>query len=290
VNPFATKYVILETGDCGGRLGGAGATDYVVALDAENESIVWYLDLGAASGSIGAQTTGWRYQPGPTATSGRLIVLTDDQRLFEWSFDGTELLHYEFAPDGECDGVAGSTGPCAHHDVLPVGRDGSTHVLASALSTVDATGTDWETACAATGSRFVNDGIITIGDTGTLSSERYLMDDYEFDPTVYGGPNSGYRRGTGQGLRQHAVPHRFRVQCHRLDARELRSGLALRTRGGPRPVDQGVGRDPPLQCVDRDPPLDLGVEHDRRRFRGDRHGGRCRRNDDVSQPSTTSTR
>jgi len=196
-NPFSTRYVIMETGDCGGRAGGLGATDYIVALDAENESIVWYLDIGAASGAIGASTIGWRYQPGTTTTSGRLLVLTEEQELFEWGFDGAELLHYEFGLHGECDGAVGSAGPCPHHDAYYSDVTGRTHVLASAESPIDAMGTGWETACG-TESRFVDDGILTIADDGTEYSDYSLMNDYDFDPAVYGGPNAGYVAALGK--------------------------------------------------------------------------------------------
>jgi hypothetical protein len=186
---IATRYVIMETGDCSGRARGDGARDYILALDVENESIVWYLDLAAVSGIDGAETSGWRYQPGPSATSGRLVVLIGQESLREWAFDGTELLSYDFAIHGECAGDAGSAGPCVHHDAYRSDVTGRTHVLASAESSIDATGTDWETACGTT-SRFVNDGIVTVTRAGTVSSAKYLMTDYDFDPITDAGPNA----------------------------------------------------------------------------------------------------
>jgi hypothetical protein len=186
---YSTQYVIMETGDCSGRPGGDGARDYIVALDAANESIVWYLDLDAMTGIEGALTCGWRYQPGPTATSGRLLVLIGHQYLYEWGFDGTEVRYHDFADAGQCDGVSGSAGPCVHHDVFQSDETGRTHVLATAQSSMDATGTVWETACG-TGSRFADDGIVTLASDGAVWSEYFLMTDYGFDPTVDGGPNA----------------------------------------------------------------------------------------------------
>jgi hypothetical protein len=188
-NPFATRYVVMETGDCAGLTGGRGANDYIVALDPERETIVWYLDLEAVSGIPDAETSGWRYQPGPTATSGRILVLIGHRYFFEWAFDGTMSRSYDFAPAGECDGLPGSAGPCVHHDAFRSDVNDRTYVLASAQTPLDAMGTDWEEACG-TESRFVNDGIATLSSTGTMSSERYLMTDYGFDPTVYGGPHA----------------------------------------------------------------------------------------------------
>ncbi len=194
-DPPATKYVIMETGDCGRRPSGVDATDYLLALDVEHESIVWYLDVPATSGISGAETNGWRYQPATTATAGLLLVMVDHRYLYEWSFDGTELQRYDFAPNGECDN---GTGPCVHHDVYRSEVTGRTHVLASAQTAIDSTGTAWDAACAGTGSLFVDDGIITLAEDGTVYSDYSLMNDYGFDPIDYGGPNAAPLAGMGK--------------------------------------------------------------------------------------------
>jgi hypothetical protein len=108
--------------------------------------------------------------------------------VYEWAFDGTLITSYDFAPGGECDGAAGSAGPCVHHDAFKSDVSGRTYVLSSTQSARDAIGTAWEDRCG-TDSRFVDDGITTLSRTGTLLGAKYLMTDYGFDPAEYGGPN-----------------------------------------------------------------------------------------------------
>jgi hypothetical protein len=189
-HPSDTKYVILETDDCGasGTMLG-GARDYLVAIDTEHEAIVWYLDVAAAAGLRGGSGSGFRYQPGPTSTSGRLLMSISRRHLFEWGFDGTVINAYDFGDAGQCDGDPGAEGPCLHHDVFKSDDSGNTYALTGTLSAVDQTGTDWEDSC--TGDAlFVDDGYSVLDDTYTITEERSLMADYGYDPTVDGGPNA----------------------------------------------------------------------------------------------------
>jgi hypothetical protein len=189
-NPYSTKYVLMETGDCGGSSTSmAGAKDYLVVLDVLNEAIVWYLDIEAVSGVRNATASGWRHHPGATAASGRILMLIGHQYFFEWAFDGTEIASYDFAPSGECAGDSGSSGPCVHHDVFRSDTTGRTYAIGARMTDLDATGTEWESACG-TDSHFVDDTIQTLTRMGTLATARSLMDDYGFDPLVDGGPNA----------------------------------------------------------------------------------------------------
>ncbi len=188
--PFDTKYVLMETDDCGGTVASPMASqDYLVALDTVNETIVWYLDLSAMTGIRNATGSGWRYQPGTTATSGRILMEIDHVDLYEWTFDGTETSHVNLGTSGECDNVAGSYGPCIHHDAFRSDMTGRTYVLASELSPTDATGTEWESACGAT-SYFVDDGYLVLSPAGAVTSQRSLMVDWGWDPVAYGGPHA----------------------------------------------------------------------------------------------------
>ena len=185
-----TKYVILETGDCGGTVKSPGdARDYVVAIDAENETIVWYLDIAAVSGIETGSSAGFRYSPGPTSTSGRILMQHSNRYLYEWAFDGTTINSYDFGDSEECEGEVGSMGPCLHHDVDKSDATGFTYTLASSLSSVDAMGTDWEDLCG-TDSLFVDDGWAALDDTYALLDTPSLIDDFGYDPTVYGGPHA----------------------------------------------------------------------------------------------------
>jgi hypothetical protein len=64
-----------------------------------------------------------------------------------------------------------------------------TYVLSSKLAADDATGTEWEDMCG-TDARFVDDGYLTLNRRFAVTGDRYLMDDYSYDPTVDGGPNA----------------------------------------------------------------------------------------------------
>ncbi len=184
---FDTRYMLFESDDCGITLG--GARDYLIVADAVNETIVWYLDVAAGVGRPSATGGGFRYQPGPTATSGRILMAVGKSTLVEWAFDGTVANSYDFSTIGECDGGPGSTGPCLHHDMFKSDDTGNTYVMTAALGTITTEDSPWEPACG-TDTPFVNDGFTVLDDSFTLASEHYLMDDYGYDPAVDGGPNA----------------------------------------------------------------------------------------------------
>ncbi len=189
-HPSDTRYVLLETDDCGGSgTSFAGARDYLVVVDPQAEAIVWYLDVGAASGMRGAAGTGFRYQPGPTATSGRILMSIARRYLFVWNFDGTAAGFHDFGAAGECSAMPGSDGPCPHHDAFQSDDTGYTYALASMISATTATGTEWEDACG-DGADFIDDGYNALDESFEVADERYLMTDYGYDPLVDGGPNA----------------------------------------------------------------------------------------------------
>jgi hypothetical protein len=180
----------METDDCGATATStANARDYLIVVDPLAESIVWYLDLRAVTGLADASSTGWRYQPGTGLTSGRILMTMNKRYLYEWGFDGTQVNSGDFASSGECDGTSGAEGACIHHDVFKSDASGNTYVLASKLAADDAIGTEWEDACGST-SRFIDDGYQVLNRRYVVSDERFLMDDYGYDPTVDGGPNA----------------------------------------------------------------------------------------------------
>src|SRR6185436_1341870 len=57
---YDAKYMILETDDCGAGTP-RGARYYVVAVDTDEEAIVWYLDVAAMAGRPGATGSGLSY-------------------------------------------------------------------------------------------------------------------------------------------------------------------------------------------------------------------------------------
>ena len=185
---YDTRYVILETTDCGASTRG-GANYYVIAVDTEHEAIAWYLDVAAVSGRANATGSGLRYQAGTTAEDDRILITVGNRYLYEWGFDGTENNVWDYAPSDECSGASGSMGPCVHHDVFKSNATGNTYAVATRLSDVDATGTAWEDACG-TGSRFVDDGFRVLDADWSVTAEHYLIDDYDYDPTVDGGPGA----------------------------------------------------------------------------------------------------
>jgi hypothetical protein len=189
-DPFSTRYAMLATEDCGATPTSAtGDRYYLAAVDLEAEAIVWYLDVAAMAGTDGGTGRGFRYQPGATPSEDRILATVDKRYLFEWRFDGTETNAHDFASMDECEGVAGSTGPCVHHDAYVSDVTGQSYVLATRMSGTDATGTDWEAPCG-TGSRFLDDGFQILDSSWAVTSEHYLMGDYGYDPTVDGGPNA----------------------------------------------------------------------------------------------------
>lgn len=185
--PFDTKYVLFESDDCGTGLG--GARDTLIVVDAVNETIVWYLDVAAASNRANATGGGFRYQPGPTSTSGRILFAVGKSLLVEWGFDGAIVNQFDFTDIGACDGRPGSDGPCLHHDMFMSDYTGDTYVMTAALGTITTEATVWEDACG-TDTPFVNDGFTVLDDSFALASEHYLMDDYGYDPAVDGGPHA----------------------------------------------------------------------------------------------------
>jgi hypothetical protein len=186
-HPFHTRYMMVETDDCGTGLG--GARDYLVVLDTETEAIVWYLDIAAGVDRENAVAGGYRYQPGPTATSGRILMNVARSTLIEWGFDARVAESYGFDEVGDCGaGTSGAEGPCLHHDVFQSDDTGNTYAMTTVLDTRGTTGTIWEDACPA-GTGFVNDGYGVLNDSFELESLQYLMTDYDYDPTVDAGPN-----------------------------------------------------------------------------------------------------
>ena len=190
MHPPDTKYVLVETDDCGGSgTSFAGARSYVVVLDPAEEAIVWYLDIGAVSRVRGGSSSGMRYQAGPTATSGRILMSVSRRHLFAWDFEGNTLGFRDFGAADECSAVPGSLGPCPHHDVFQSDDTGTTYVSASTISATDATGTEWEDACGADAD-FIDDGYVMLDDAFAPTGEGYLMADHGYDPRVDGGPNA----------------------------------------------------------------------------------------------------
>ena len=187
-HPSDTKYVLLETDDCGASGGSIlGARDYLVAIDTQAETIVWYFDIAAMSAVRGASGSGFRYQPGLTSTSGRILMSVDRRYLYEWGFDGSVINFYDFGDSGQCDGGAAAEGPCLHHDAFKSDDSGITYVLGSSFSSLDSAGTLWEDRCSDT-ARFVDDGWLVLDDAWATTDERYLMADYGYDPLVDPGP------------------------------------------------------------------------------------------------------
>jgi hypothetical protein len=184
--PYDTKYVMLETDDCGAGTAG-GPTYYIVAVDIENEAIVWYLDVAAMAGKTNAPGSGLRYEQGPTPDDDRVMITVGQEWLYAWGFDGSEKNFWDFAPSGECDGVRGSLGPCVNHDMYVSNDTGNTYALATKVSTVDPTGTAWGDECG-TDSRFLDEGFFVLDSSWSPIAEHFLIDDYGYDPAVDGGP------------------------------------------------------------------------------------------------------
>ncbi len=187
-NPFDTQYVLVETDDCGasgGTIG--GATNYLVVLDAVNETIVWYLDVPATAGLIGGSGSGFRYHRGPRASADSVLMSVSHRYLFEWAFDGTTVNAHDLG-NSVCDG-SDAAGPCLHHDLTKSDATGNTYGLAAVLSSTDTTDTPWEDSCG-TDALFVNDGFVVVDEAGALDSQHYLMTDAGYDPLVDPGPNA----------------------------------------------------------------------------------------------------
>jgi hypothetical protein len=185
---FDTKYVLVESDDCGASGGSfAGATNYLVVVDAVNEAIVWYLDVPATAGLAGGSGSGFRYHRGASPTSATILMTVSHRYVFEWGFDGATLHSYDFG-ESSCDGSSGAEGPCFHHDVTKSATTGNTYALAALLTPTDMTGTVWEDTCGVD-ARFVDDGVQVLDDAFALTDSITLMDEGAYDPVVDPGPN-----------------------------------------------------------------------------------------------------
>ncbi len=187
-DPFETRYVMFETDDCGGTSGGpiTGAHYYLVAVDPSAQAIVWYLDIGALTALENASGSGFHFVPGATPEDDRILMTIDKRYLYEWSMDGRQTNYRDFAPSGECGGMAGATGPCVHHDAFRSELTGNTYVLSTGVSAVDQTGTVFEDACA--DSRFLDDGFQELDTNFDVVDTTHLMTDLGYDPTIDAGP------------------------------------------------------------------------------------------------------
>jgi hypothetical protein len=198
-NPYETKYVMLETDDCGSTGSGplGDAKYYLVVLDPTAESIVWYLDISAATGTPESEGSGFHYIPGPTPDLDRVLMTVNHRTLYEFSMDGKITNMLDLGGGGECDGVTGSYGPCPHHDAFTSQVTGDTYVLATRVSELDQTGTVWEDSC--DDSLFIDDGWQVLDPNWDLVDEKYMMSDYDYDPTVDGGPTAEMLAGRPTG-------------------------------------------------------------------------------------------
>ena len=185
--PYDTKYILFETNDCAQGVPG-GPRYYVVAVDVDAETIVWYLDVEAMTGITDGSGSGFHYQEGPTPEEDRILLNVGKRSMYQWAFDGTEVHSRDFAPSGECSGLVGSVGPCLHHDVFTSDETGNTYMLATGASSFDAIGTAWESNCG-TGSRFLDDGFRVVDENWDDVAQYSLMADYGYDPTIDAGPD-----------------------------------------------------------------------------------------------------
>ena len=185
---YETRYALLETQDCG--VGGPGDAPnyYLVVLDVDEETIVWYLDVGAASGLMGVGS-GLQYEEGLTPDDDRIHLTVSNEAMFEWGFDGVTKRVYDFASVGGCNGASGSLGPCIHHDIVRSNVTGNTYAVAAKVSDVDPTGTDWDARCD-TSSRFLDEGYVVLDSDWSVLGDNFLIEDAGFDPAIDGGPSA----------------------------------------------------------------------------------------------------
>jgi hypothetical protein len=191
-HPSDTDYVILETDDC--AAGTTSAKYYVIGVDPQAETIVWYLDIQAMTGLTRAAGSSFRYEAGVTPAEDRILMNINQRYLYEWYFDGTESRLWDFSPSHECDGRTGSEGPCVHHDVNTSDATGDTYVLSTRPSDVDVTGTEWEDDCGAA-SRFLDDGFRVLDSSWNVVNEYYIISDLGYDPATDGGPLAAVMSG-----------------------------------------------------------------------------------------------
>jgi hypothetical protein len=211
-DPFETQYVMLETDDCGGTMGGpiSGARYYLVVLDPDAEAIVWYLDIGAMTGLENASGSGFHFVAGATPDEDRVLMTVNKQFLYEWAMDGRQTNLFDVAPGGDCDGTAGADGPCVHHDAFTSESSGNTYVLSTGVSTMDQTGTVWaEGDFACEDSLFLDDGFQVLDESFDVVSTHHLMTDYGYDPTVDGGPGAAMHAARPSGCFSDNWEHSF---------------------------------------------------------------------------------
>ena len=185
---YETKYVLVETDDCGTGGPGDDPIYYVVVVDADEETIVWYLDVAASTGLRGVGS-GLHYEEGLTGDDDRFHLTVSNEAIYEWGFDGATKGSYEFASTGGCDGSVGSMGPCLHHDVVRSNETGNIYAVAAQVSSVDPTGTEWDLRCDTT-SRFLDEGYVVLDSTWSVTDENFLISDVGWDPAVDGGPGA----------------------------------------------------------------------------------------------------
>jgi hypothetical protein len=186
--PYETKYVLFETEDCGAGGMSDPSSYYLVVVDADEESIVWYLDVGANTGLPGI-ASGLHYEEGLTPDDDRMHLTVGNEAIYEWGFDEVAKGIYDFGADDECDGQTGSLGPCVHHDIVRSNDTGNTYAIAAKVSPVTAIGTDWDARCDAT-SQFLDEGYLVLDPDFSLVDENFLIEDQGFDPAVDGGPDA----------------------------------------------------------------------------------------------------
>jgi hypothetical protein len=186
---YQTRYVLLETDDCGAGGPGDAPNYYLVVLDADEETIVWYLDVGAASGLVGVGS-GLHYEEGITPDDDRIHLTVSKEAIFEWGFDGSTNGVYDFAAVGGCDGSSGAMGPCIHHDVVRSNETGNTYAIAAQVSAIDPTDTAWEDCRA--NSRFLDEGYVVLDSDMAAIGSNFIIADHGFDPAVDGGPSAAH--------------------------------------------------------------------------------------------------
>jgi hypothetical protein len=182
---YETKYVLVDTVDCGSSTTGTASRSYLIGLDTDTENIVWYLDVAAMSSLGGKVSKGWRYHPPSASEPARILEVVDKRYLYAWNFDGTSIAAVDLAPAGECDGID-AYGPCLNHDAYYSELSGNTYAVASRQSSLDGTGTAWDVC--GTSSLFLDDGFLVLDEDFAVADERYMMTDLGYEPDVDGGP------------------------------------------------------------------------------------------------------
>ena len=180
---YDSPYVLVDAFDCGSGTGGSGSRGYLLAVDTETETIVWYLDVVSRSTLGGRRNKGWRLQ------DDFFLTIMDKRWLYQWGWDGTVMAARDLAPDGECDD-SDAYGPCLNHDAYQSPVTGETRVITTRQSSTELTGSAWEDC---TGSLFIDDGYAVLDDSFAITDQRFLTTNYGYDPAVDGGPHAGTR-------------------------------------------------------------------------------------------------